>query len=411
MGKAEQYEAVIGEMRLTGAGYKKIAKELGLSLNTVVWICKRNGLSGKEIGIPEVDYSPIECKFCKKEFKPRWENQVYCSSSCRIAFNKPEPKTRQTKKKQVNVRKCIWCGKEYTAESKKTKCCSKECGHKYAGSNCKGKLKKDYGISYCKHCGKQLTRIQTKTKNKYCSQECSTAAITIRHEVVCEGCGKTFMPKGTDRTQYCSRECRFDYLARQAKINEPVRLAKEKAYKAAWREAQKELMRPVREAARIAKEQERERKRIEAEQERAKALVRNCDECGNEYTATRLGTKYCSKECLNRRNNRVKELKRRERLALNGPIDWGVTLERLIKRDKNICHICGGKCDKKDKYINEQGAVICGNDYPSIDHVKAVTLGGTHTWGNVKLAHRWCNTIKRNKRTYETSNGQMVLAM
>lgn len=306
---------------------------------------------------------------------------------------------------------CAWCGKEYTADNSRTKCCSRECGHKYAGKLRQGKPTKDYGISYCQHCGKQLTRIQTKTKNKYCCQECSTAAITIKKMCICEGCGKEFMPKAADRMRYCSRECYYASATKQAKINEPKRLAKEKADKAAWREAQKERMRPVREAARIAREQEHERKRVEAECERVKSLTKICEECGEEFIASQINAKYCSKLCARRRGDHNKELKRRSRLRENGDIDWSVTLTKLIKRDKNTCHICGGKCNIKDKYIDEQGTVICGDYYPSIDHIKAVANGGTHSWENVKLAHRWCNSAKSDSDTYKTKTGQMAFAI
>lgn len=39
---------------------------------------------------------------------------------------------------------------------------------------------------------------------------------------------------------------------------------------------------------------------------------------------------------------------------------------------------------------------IAGNMYPSIDHVRPLSRGGLHEWGNVKLAHRICNSIKKD---------------
>lgn len=44
---------------------------------------------------------------------------------------------------------------------------------------------------------------------------------------------------------------------------------------------------------------------------------------------------------------------------------------------------------------------ICINElrkaYPSIDHIIPVSHGGTHTWDNVELAHRYCNGVKSDK--------------
>ena len=71
-----------------------------------------------------------------------------------------------------------------------------------------------------------------------------------------------------------------------------------------------------------------------------------------------------------------------------------ITLEALFRRDKGVCHICGGQCDWEDMRYNADGYKIAGDMYPSIDHVMPVSKGGLHAWSNVRLAHRYCNTIK-----------------
>lgn len=62
----------------------------------------------------------------------------------------------------------------------------------------------------------------------------------------------------------------------------------------------------------------------------------------------------------------------------NGPIDEDIDIIALIDRDDGICQICKELC----------------LDDPSIDHIKPVSKGGTHTWDNVQLAHRICNIKK-----------------
>jgi 5-methylcytosine-specific restriction endonuclease McrA len=49
------------------------------------------------------------------------------------------------------------------------------------------------------------------------------------------------------------------------------------------------------------------------------------------------------------------------------------------------------------------------DEYGSIDHVLPVSKGGTHTWNNVRLAHRGCNMAKRDRTVYEKRGGQMAL--
>lgn len=167
-----------------------------------------------------------------------------------------------------------------------------------------------------------------------------------------------------------------------------------------------------------AKERQEKRLLREAEQKRIKelALIKRtrvvaCANCGEEFTTTNAAKRYCKPECANRKMNHDKETKRRIRLKQNGAIDWSITLDRLIKRDKSVCHICGRRCDKKDKWIDANGTTICGNNYPSIDHINPVSKGGTHTWDNIKLAHRGCNTAKSCNEIYEGKGGQMMIAM
>lgn len=133
-----------------------------------------------------------------------------------------------------------------------------------------------------------------------------------------------------------------------------------------------------------------EAKRLELE-ERREARRHACPICGKETT----NKVCCSVECSKKRNNQVKETRRR--IKIDGAlIDNGITLQALFNRDNGVCHICGGVCDWGDKE-ERNGTIICGNNYPSIDHVKPLSLGGLHEWGNVRLAHRLCNSIKSDK--------------
>ena len=72
--------------------------------------------------------------------------------------------------------------------------------------------------------------------------------------------------------------------------------------------------------------------------------------------------------------------------------DNDITLEMLFKKDNGVCYLCGDVCDWSA--VDAEGNAL--NEYPSIDHVRPISKGGTHTWDNVKLAHRGCNTAKRD---------------
>lgn len=119
-----------------------------------------------------------------------------------------------------------------------------------------------------------------------------------------------------------------------------------------------------------------------------------CSVCGQPFFAQQKTYKYCSAECSHKAQNAQKEAKRRLKIQ-GGMVDNDITLSGLFKRDNGFCYICGGKCDYAD-YVETDKAIVCGDMYPSIDHVMPLALGGKHAWNNVKLAHRRCNSLKRD---------------
>ena len=114
-----------------------------------------------------------------------------------------------------------------------------------------------------------------------------------------------------------------------------------------------------------------------------------CIECSKWFSTHVKNKVICSDYCRRRLNNRKNELykkKRGELIRLNGEVHEDISIERLIKRDESKCYLCGDKV-YKTKDSNH-------NYYPCIEHVIPIIKGGTHTWDNVKLAHRICNNHK-----------------
>ena len=141
-----------------------------------------------------------------------------------------------------------------------------------------------------------------------------------------------------------------------------------------------------------------------------------CKECEKVYEKTRDQNKKRSYFKKYRQEHRDVEKNRRDKWKENNPekykayhtrvkirnrvtardFDNDITLEKLYNRDGGICSLCGGQCDYND-YIFKGIAFIAGNHYPSIDHIKPLSKGGSHTWDNVQLAHKQCNSIKSDK--------------
>lgn len=119
-----------------------------------------------------------------------------------------------------------------------------------------------------------------------------------------------------------------------------------------------------------------------------------CDECDGVFNSANKEQRFCSYKCKTRNRNKLNELERRKYYTEG---DKTITLSKLIDKECNVCYICLGECDSKDYIKDDKGTIICGNNYPSVEHVIPLSKGGKHEWDNVKLAHRWCNSKKSNK--------------
>lgn len=141
------------------------------------------------------------------------------------------------------------------------------------------------------------------------------------------------------------------------------------------------------------REQQAKDRKAEAERKRLdylQAKQHPCPVCGEITTIS----KYCSPRCRIKAHDSAHEYRRRI-LIKSAMVDKDITVEGLFRRDHGVCAICGKRCDYED-YTMRDGAFIAGDWYPSVDHIKPLSLGGSHSWDNIQLAHRRCNTLKSN---------------
>ena len=189
-------------------------------------------------------------------------------------------------------------------------------------------------------------------------------------KVKCKNCGTEF-----ERSAQTVRKTGIAYcpVCRQREL-EANRVIAEQKKQAELTEANKR------------REEERERAKLEkAEERKRKIKVKTCVICGQTFETTNGKAKCCSAEC-----SKVYQSKRHDRRFANGERNKAINAKSLFKRDDGTCWICGGKCNLND-YVIRDGAFIAGDWYPSVDHIFPVYLGGSDTWDNVKLAHRFCN--------------------
>lgn len=143
-----------------------------------------------------------------------------------------------------------------------------------------------------------------------------------------------------------------------------------------------------------AEQQQRQKEKDEQDKQRKYRTCKNCGVIFYSDTCRTLCDK-CKKDTIrikNRKYYKSKEIKRRIKIQ-SAMVDNDITVQALAERDNNICYLCNKPVDFSDYYDNGV-TIICGNNYPSIDHVIPLAKGGLHSWDNVKLAHRICNSKK-----------------
>ena len=236
-------------------------------------------------------------------------------------------------------RTCEQCNEEFETIRQSSKFCSDHCRVKYNKNKKSDKYKQS-----CEHCHEVFYKHK---KQKYCSKECYYLVLEQQEHYtriyipipkrtkVCIICNNEYKTHSTT-SMFCSYECRYEYNVSRKALNN-----------------------------------------------------KKCIECGVHFSTTNKIKKYCSIHCGNKFNYRKKEIHRRKKIIENGNVDWDISIERLMKRDKNLCYLCGDKVNNKLDYNDDY--------YPNIDHVIPISKGGTHTWDNVKLAHRICNIKKSDK--------------
>ena len=261
--------------------------------------------------------------------------------------------------------KCLYCGNECEEyRDRIVKYCCRDHYLKHMEEQ------RNTPKSYCLKCGKPIYELTHKGKiRKYCSVECRYEK---KHRdrfkfVICNYCGKTFEEKRDSPNLFCSRSCSVNFQKCKKVIDDnTLEKYSDDEYK---EELLKEFESLVEQARLIQYRIKHEKK---------------CIVCGSEFIAKNYNQICCSDRCRKTRDNYIHD----KRIYRNGKPDLSITLTKLYLRDKGTCQICGRQidfdCDSNSDY------------YPSVDHIQPLAKGGLHSWDNVQLACRICNTLKRD---------------
>ena len=282
----------------------------------------------------------LTCEHCGKQFESNRKKR-FCSRHCadRHRYEDPENKHHYIPVTNDAI-KCAQCGELFIPAKKGQQFCSGRCRDRYYY---KEKLSHS---PRCVICGSVIPG--GSGGSKYCSKKCQDEA----HKKICKECGKEFIPKCGDGykedAQFCSVEC-----ANNAQRDKTVYICKE-------------CGKPF-----------HRRNRFE-------------DQCL--FCSRTCAIKYRNRELYEKWGEDIylvsSKKRRRYRIHKNGDADHSITIDKLYERDRGICGICGKPVD--------MSADSNSNEYGSIDHIVPLAKGGKHTWDNVQLAHRSCNSEKRD---------------
>ena len=206
----------------------------------------------------------------------------------------------------------------------------------------------------------------------------------------CEYCGKDYEPK-TSRSMYCSRECNDEAHKKRMRKRYAIKhkIGEERICACCGKKFK----------AKSEKGKFCSTKCNWASRNGAHPIERKCEVCGNSFITSdnhprkTCGNELCVKEyraIYRRKHGKLKRIPKEQR------VDKDITLAKLILRDGKRCWLCGELTDENDYIVNEKG-IMCGNNYPSIDHIIPISKGGLDAWDNVRVAHRRCNSIKNAK--------------
>ena len=133
----EQKEHIL-VLRSKGVSFGKIAKEMGLSINTIKSFCYRNPIA---VSTVQPEQKPVEgscCLWCNRILNqsPGHRQKKFCSDACRYAWWAAHPE--QAKKKAWHGAKCRYCRKNFSYYGNQVRkycslICYREHRHKMGG--------------------------------------------------------------------------------------------------------------------------------------------------------------------------------------------------------------------------------------------------------------------------------------
>lgn len=214
-----------------------------------------------------------------------------------------------------------------------------------------------------KRCSEQCRRRFKKNKANKKKTQKQKAKIAARNALpqTCQQCQSQFITNR--KKKYCSNKCMND-TSKPCSLCETMHLSKKY-----------DVCITCRDVLKMPKEIKKQIK------------YGNCKECGKTF-ALGVQRAFCSSQCYKRYDKRAWPSNYRRRARKYGvAFDSSVTLVSALQRFDYVCGIC-------DEMVIATQNDSSNPEQAVLDHIVAMAAGGSHTWDNVQIAHRRCNTDK-----------------
>ena len=297
----------------------------------------------------------------------------------------------------MEILSCDKCGKEWEREIRRGK------KPKYCVS-CEQAARQPLPPRLCLVCGVEY--IPTQTRQKYCigrgCKQKATYRRGIKAQYYCNYCHEPFNPKASDRTDYCGRECSYNWLHKRKDERAALKRIQDN-----WKpnkpspEVECEICGKV-----VPRKVWGKKQRLcgsrECRMEHGRRYTRTkypyvplppkeiaCVICNVKATYQGKGSghrKYCD-GCAREVASRAHKLQTRKRnLRLKTVRREPYTPLQIYKRDKWVCGICDKPINPKLKHPHLHSKTI--------DHVIPLSKGGADAPDNLQPAHLICNSYK-----------------
>lgn len=168
-----------------------------------------------------------KCEFCGAEYTPNTSSQRYCCRECNREADKKNKRERYAEKHHIGEpRVCVICGREFIAKSAKGETCSKKCGTMLSNIR-NGYCQYDFLFSSpqkkeCPTCGKVFST--TNPRKRYCSDECKQRShdhrINNDNRIDRDITLKKLFDRDGGTCKICGGECDFgDYKIKRGKFS------------------------------------------------------------------------------------------------------------------------------------------------------------------------------------------------